>query len=129
VRELKSAVERAILISDDEEIQPSDLMIHSQSAISPWNERMTLAQAADGDSRAAQLAFGSHSIVDDEKEEFAGVILGDSDDDIVSLEDLKRQAVERAYHICDSNVDKAAVELGIGRATMYRLLKKYKLMN
>jgi DNA-binding NtrC family response regulator len=129
VRELKSAVERAILISDDEEIQPSDLMIHSQSAISPWNERMTLAQAADGDSRAAQLAFGSHSIVDDEKEEFAGVIFGDSDDDIVSLEDLKRQAVERAYHICDSNVDKAAVELGIGRATMYRLLKKYKLMN
>ncbi len=129
VRELKSAVERAILISDDEEIQPTDLMLHGESAISPWIDRMTLAQAADGDSRAAQLAFADHGIGVDDGEEPAGVILGDDDDDIVSLEDLKRQAVERAYQICDGNVDKAAVELGIGRATMYRLLKKYKIMN
>ncbi len=130
VRELKSAVERSILISDEDEIQPSDLMIHGQSVVSPWTERMTLAQAADGDSRAAQLAFADHGIEDgDDRDEFSGVILGEDDDDIVSLEDLKRQAVERAYNICDGNVDKAAVELGIGRATMYRLLKKYKLMN
>lgn len=130
VRELKSAVERSILISDEEEIQPSDLMIHGESVVSPWTERMTLAQAADGDSRAAQLAFADSGIGDDDdRDEFAGVVLGEDDDDIVSLEDLKRQAVERAYNICDGNVDKAAVELGIGRATMYRLLKKYKLMN
>lgn len=129
VRELKSAVERAILISDDDEIQPADLMLHEEWAISPWSERLTLAQAADGDSRAAQLALAGHGIVDDQKEELAGIVLGDDDDDIVSLEDLKRQAVERAYQICDGNVDKAAVELGIGRATMYRLLKKYDLMN
>lgn len=130
VRELKSAVERSILISDEEEIQPSDLMIHGESVVSPWTERMTLAQAADGDSRAAQLAFADNGIEDhDDRDAFAGVVLGEDDDDIVSLEDLKRQAVERAYNICDGNVDKAAVELGIGRATMYRLLKKYKLMN
>lgn len=130
VRELKSAVERAVLISDHDEIQPADLMIHGESAISPWNERMTLAQAADGDSRAAQLAFAHDGIEDDEeRQDLAGVVLGDDDEDIVSLEDLKRQAVERAYQICDGNVDRAAVELGIGRATMYRLLKKYKLMN
>ncbi len=130
VRELKSAVERSILISDEEEIQPSDLMIHGESVVSPWTERMTLAQAADGDSRAAQLAFADNGIVDDDdRVEFAGVVFGEDGDDIVSLENLKRQAVERAYNICDGNVDKAAVELGIGRATMYRLLKKYKLMN
>jgi transcriptional regulator of acetoin/glycerol metabolism len=104
-------------------------MIHGYSAISPWNERMTHAHSADGDSRPAQLAFDHSGIGSEERGEYAGVILGDGGDDIVSLENLKRQAVERAYHICDSNVDKAAVELGIGRATMYRLLKKYKLMN
>ena len=49
------------------------------------------------------------------------------DDEIVSLEELKQQAVERAYELCDGNVDRAAVELGIGRATMYRLLKKYDI--
>ena len=58
----------------------------------------------------------------------AGISLGHNDNSIVSLEEIKQKAVERAYRICDGNVDKAAVELGIGRATMYRLLKKYKLM-
>ena len=49
------------------------------------------------------------------------------DDDIVPLEDLKRRAVERAFDVCDGNVERASAELGIGRATMYRLLKKYDI--
>ncbi|MEX1054502.1 MAG: helix-turn-helix domain-containing protein, partial [Rhodothermales bacterium] len=126
VRELKSAVERSILISDEDEIMPSDMMLHGESAISPWNERMTLAQATN--SHAPQLEVDDDSIDDDDLDEIAGVVLGDGGGSIKTLENLKRQAVERAYHLCDSNVDKAAVELGIGRATMYRLLKKYKLM-
>ena len=48
-------------------------------------------------------------------------------DPIVSLEDLKRAAVERAFATCGGNAERAASELGIGRATMYRLLKKYDL--
>ena len=50
-----------------------------------------------------------------------------ADDDIVPLEDLKRKAVERAFEVCDGNAERAASELGIGRATMYRLLKKYDI--
>ena len=49
------------------------------------------------------------------------------DDDIVPLDDLKRRAVERAFEVCEGNVERAASELGIGRATMYRLLKKYDI--
>ena len=47
------------------------------------------------------------------------------DDAIVPLDDLKRIAVERAFELCEGNAERAASELGIGRATMYRLLKKY----
>jgi len=43
------------------------------------------------------------------------------------LDDLKRRAVERAFEVCEGNVERAASELGIGRATMYRLLKKYDI--
>lgn len=178
VRELKSAIERAVLISDTADIQPSDLMLHDQAAISPWAERLTLAEAAQrtipvppspieqpvaqqpvamSAPTVAQPAMpqparlsqpfvgqpiaqtqppsGSFGIEPEPEPEpetqevsVGGVTLGSESDEIVSLEDLKRQAVERAYRLCDGNVDKAAVELGIGRATMYRLLKKYDLM-
>ncbi len=127
VRELKSAVERAVLISEADEIQSSDLMLGGQSAISPWTERMTVAQAASGD--GAQLdAVGGGIGEARTSGGVSGVVLGDEGDDIKTIEELKRQAVERAYELCDGNVDKAAVELGIGRATMYRLLKKYEIM-
>ncbi len=67
---------------------------------------------------------------DEDDEDEDDVPLGDYErsGEIVSLEDLKQQAVLRAYRLCDGNVDRAAVELGIGRATMYRMLKKYGIM-
>jgi transcriptional regulator of acetoin/glycerol metabolism len=40
---------------------------------------------------------------------------------------MKRLAVERAFASCGGNAERAAAELGIGRATMYRLLKKYDI--
>lgn len=126
VRELKSAVERAVLISDNDEIRPDDLMLDGKSAISPWTERVTLAQAAGGD--GAQLGVEEDDITQNEEDDDApAVVLGDQGEEIKTLEDLKMQAVERAYELCEGNVDKAAVELGIGRATMYRLLKKYEI--
>ena len=56
-----------------------------------------------------------------------GIAATAPDDLIVPLDDLKRQAVERAFEICEGNVERAAGELGIGRATLYRLLKKYDI--
>ncbi|WP_420455312.1 sigma-54-dependent transcriptional regulator [Rubrivirga sp.] len=56
-----------------------------------------------------------------------GIAALDPDDVIVPLEELKRRAVERAHALHEGNVERAASDLGIGRATMYRLLKKYGL--
>jgi transcriptional regulator with GAF, ATPase, and Fis domain len=118
VRELKSAIERAILISDEPDITPADLMLNDRAQIAPWSERLTLAEAAAGGVTSARNGHGGDG-------ETPQVVLGRESEQILSLEDLKRQAIERAYHLCEGNVDKAAVELGIGRATMYRFLKKY----
>ncbi len=46
--------------------------------------------------------------------------------EIVSLEELEKEAIGRALKVF-SNKDKAAAALGIGRATLYRKLKKYCL--
>lgn len=135
IRELKSAIERAILLSDSAEVSAADLMISDLTNISPWSERMTLAQAAEtkfthqyneptpADTRS--VSASSPSSMEDEEE----ISLEDEDGGIRSLEELKQRAVERAYRLCDQNVDRAAVELGIGRATMYRLLRKFDMMD
>ena len=134
IRELKSAIERAILLSDSAEVCAADLMLADMNSISPWAERMTLAQAAETSFSAPRVeapqpespSVSTPFSGNDFEEE---VSLEDGDGGIVSLEELKQRAVERAYRLCDHNVDRAAVELGIGRATMYRLLRKLELMD
>ncbi len=130
VRELKSAVERAILLSDGEDIAAADLMLNGGNVISPWSERMTLAEAAERSFAPAQPRPAPDSTHggDGQSGDASGIVLGNDSADIVSLEEIKQQAVRRAYRLCEGNVDRAAVELGIGRATMYRLLKKYRIM-
>ena len=136
VRELKSAIERAILISDEAEIEPADLMLGEGPVISPWAQRVSLADAtaptapplAPARPTAAPLPR-SVRLDDDDDEGGDDVPTGITRSGrIVALEDLKQQAIEQAYRLCEGNVDHAAVELGIGRATMYRMLKKYGLM-
>ncbi|MEM9999218.1 MAG: sigma-54 dependent transcriptional regulator, partial [Bacteroidota bacterium] len=149
VRELKNVVERAVLIADNELIQPSDLMLDTNAALVPWNERVHAAPApkaarepdAGGDSSSRFVAPPVPKVpVAEAHAEAQPASAGDgidapepilaaatTPDEIVPLEDLKRRAVEQAYHACEGNVDRAAVELGIGRATMYRLLKKYEI--
>ncbi len=134
IRELKSAIERAILLSDSQEVGAADLMISDLTTISPWSDRMSLARAAEtsfSSPRVERTQPESRSVStpisrNDFDEE--DISLEDGDGGIVSLEDLKQRAVERAYRLCDHNVDRAAVELGIGRATMYRLLRKFDMM-
>jgi len=143
VRELKSAIERAVLISDHDELQISDLMLGGSTVIAPWadrvdgyttpaapervaTERATPERPADRPVQPEGLRDSTHEAGG--MDAVSGIVLGQGDDDILSLDELKHQAIERAYRLCEGNVDRAAVELGIGRATMYRLLKKYELM-
>lgn len=129
VRELKSAVERAILIADEEQIRPEDLMLNDSNPVTPWVDRPSvqpvreyrLPKAQPSVAVVSTQPHGSEPATDFDFEP-AG------DPEVVSLEELKHRAVRQAYQLYDGNVDRAAVELGIGRATMYRLLKKYGMM-
>jgi transcriptional regulator of acetoin/glycerol metabolism len=47
--------------------------------------------------------------------------------DAQSLDDLERDAVQRALQKHDGNVSKAAKELGLSRGALYRRLEKYAL--
>jgi len=123
VRELKSAIERGVLMAEGEWITPQDLMLNAEEVIKPWVERLGTSSAVEEKGTPVQP---SASISETEQ---VAPTQQDAEEPILSLEELKRQAVERAYRLCGGNVDRAAVELGIGRATMYRLLKKYHIVD
>ncbi len=45
----------------------------------------------------------------------------------LKIEDREKEAIEHALESCHGNLTKAAVELGWGRSTLYRKMKKYGL--
>jgi DNA-binding NtrC family response regulator len=56
-----------------------------------------------------------------------GVTFGRDEQTVPSLEELKKQAVKRAYELFEGDVERAAVALDIGRSTVYRMLKRHNL--
>lgn len=59
--------------------------------------------------------------------ELAGPLFGD--DTIIPFEKLKEEAIRHALSITGGNIVEAAKKLQLGRATIYRLMDKYKIEN
>ncbi len=112
VRQLKNAVERALLVSDTPAIEPVDLMLEAlppprrPSAPAPVAALQTPPPAGSPTSRLYEA---------------------ERPDAIIPLEDLKRLAIEHAYKVCKGNIDQTSIRLGVTRSTIYRLMEKYKL--
>ncbi len=52
-----------------------------------------------------------------------------SDDYIVPFEKIKEEAIRHALKVTNGNIVEAAKKLQLGRATIYRLMEKYKIEN
>lgn len=50
-------------------------------------------------------------------------------DNIIPFEKLKEDAIKHALDVTDGNIVEAAKKLKLGRATIYRLMEKYKIEN
>jgi transcriptional regulator of acetoin/glycerol metabolism len=48
-------------------------------------------------------------------------------EDSFNLEDVERQTIQKAIKIHGGNISKAADELGLTRASLYRRLSKYDI--
>ncbi|NND72422.1 MAG: sigma-54-dependent Fis family transcriptional regulator [Rhodothermales bacterium] len=111
VRELKSTIERALLISDTPEIIVEDLMLparHNKKRTTSTGPAPEAAGTSDTDN---QLVHNLSAAIDP--------------DSIISLEDVKKLAIEQAYKACNGNINKTAEKLGVTRSTVYRLMRKY----
>jgi two-component system response regulator AtoC len=99
VRELENVVQRAVVMSEGSEIGPKDLPLSLQSF-------------------HVEAGKEPGSSVFDRQPTSGG---------IEPLEKVKEAAIRNALAVTEGNILEAASKLGIGRATFYRMLKRYKI--
>jgi transcriptional regulator with GAF, ATPase, and Fis domain len=120
VRQLKNAVERALLVSDTPELIPEDLMVDDAPHPAPAPRAVPVVPSPPGGVRPGVDAIGAPpSLVETVRSTV-------HPDEILPLEELKRQAVLHAFALCGENVEQTSIRLGVTRSTVYRLLEKYQ---
>ena len=97
VRELENAIQRAVVMVDNQEITERELPMSVQTFASP----------AAGDRATSPFTL--------------------EDEVIVPFEKLKENAIRNALKATKGNIVEASQKLKIGRATLYRLMQKYKI--
>ncbi len=97
VRELEHAVQRAVVMTDTTTITETDLPLSLQ----------TLASPTTGDAKDLTL--------------FSDI------DGVISFDKVREAYIRHALKVTNGNIAETAERMKIGRATLYRLLKKYKI--
>ena len=88
IRELQHAIERAIIMSDNDEVEPGDLFLQSR----------------EGDQDMGSIGM-----------------------DNMNLDDVEKAVIKKALDLHEGNISKAADDLGLTRASLYRRLEKHGL--
>lgn len=89
IRELRHAVERAVILADSTELQASDFILQAPTT-------------------------GGSQLASDGPQSY-------------NLDELEKWAVQKALSMHTGNISKAAEELGLTRAALYRRMAKYEL--
>jgi DNA-binding NtrC family response regulator len=118
VRELQNAIERAVVLASDGEIKASDLPARLRRLTDQGSAPLLRFPSPNG------VAGSSPLRSEDPKWSSAGGSL----ESCGNLEDLERRAIEGALRETRGNVNDAVRILGIGRSTLYRKIKQYKLV-
>lgn len=137
VRQLENVIKRSVRISSSSTLEPSDLLLPDappRPTEAPTAEPSSRSQTeAPRNLRRERSAVSEPTPTDGHADADAsdastleGIAFG-GDEEIPSLEELKKQAVKRAYDMFDGDVDRAAVALDIGRSTMYRMIRRHNL--
>lgn len=108
VRELENALHRALVVCEDERIELHDLPRRVRSTIAPIRSGSKHATLPPPHMLSPRIAAPR------------AVSAG-------TLEEIERLALEQALRRHEGNVTAVVRELGIGRTTVYRKLKKYGL--
>lgn len=141
VRELKNAMERAVVIASGPFIVPADLPPRLQrgpaqaktlrAAAGPTADSVA-NQRAGSKAMAATAAEGSAAAPaapdpDAQGEDGAATEDHGTQQSVGKLDDIERRTIEQVLRATRGNISEAVRRLGIGRSTLYRKLRQYKL--
>ncbi len=113
VRELQNAMERALVECEGKTVQPR----HLPARVRGKGRRSAEAVPGPGESGGVGTPPAPR----------ADSVTGRSPEAPRTLEDLERDAIVAALTRCNGNISQVVRELGIGRTTLYRKIKKYDL--
>ncbi len=119
VRQLENSIFRAMILCENEELQPIDFP--QISGLTPnydiLNAATSVAAPVNAAEAAAELSSplgGPVSIMDDEGE-------------LRPLESVERDLIQYAIDLYSGHMSQVARRLGIGRSTLYRKVREYDL--
>ncbi len=108
IRELQHAIERAVIMSEENQLLPDDFFF----LINQKHQQKTTSNQIDN-----VFSNISTTILSPENPQNSAL----------NLDDLERETIEKAIEKHTGNISKAAKELGLTRASLYRRLEKYGL--
>jgi len=117
VRELKNVLQRAVVFSENDLINPEDLPEEIRKA--PFTPPPDSGRKRNSLAAPRGRAFGEHTN--------DGDVPRDVPLDSLNLEVSERITISRALEATGGNVPEASRRLGISKPTLYRKLKKYGL--
>jgi len=125
VRQLENIITRAIVLSDGDSVRPDNLPIDILEASGEITVSIEPEEDINYDYDEYSMDASPHVVVDSEYESGSGWPKFESEKDVPTLEEIKAWAIEKAFKACNENVSLTAKKLGLGRATLYRMLEKY----
>lgn len=117
VRQLKNVVERALLLAEARDIQPTDLLLDQEQAL-----RSQMIDRLKQNPPVPTVPRAPHSPL-------TAIRSAQTPDMIVPWETIKRMTVAHAYHLSGRHMQRTASHLGVTRSTISRLLKQYDLLD
>jgi DNA-binding NtrC family response regulator len=103
IRELENVLERAVISSQNDNLRIEDFPILSEKKVE-YESEPKIEKKPNND-------------------------FIDFDRDILPMEDVEKNYLKYALKLSGGNISKTAKKLKIGRATLYRKLQKYKIIN
>ena len=125
VRQLENIISRAMVLADTDHVRLRDLPEDIRAGVSEEDLDDLLEETAfAGEGSEVKVKAENDNIADNAPQSEL-MLQYRSPEEAPTLEEVKAWAIQEAYEACNHNISMTAKQLGLGRATLYRLIEKY----